>query len=117
MFRLLADENFNHDIVRGLYQHDPQLDLVTVQKLGWQGISDPEVLERAAGDGRIVLTHDRNTMTGYAYDRVRAGLPMPGVFVLSKLVSVGQAVQSLIVVLECSVASEWENQVIFLPYP
>lgn len=117
MFRLMADENFNFDIVRGLYQHNPEIDLVTVQEMGWHGISDPEVLERAAADDRIVLTHDRNTMTGYAYDRVRVGQPLPGAFVVSKLVSVGQAVQSLIMVLECSESIEWENQVIFLPYP
>jgi hypothetical protein len=117
MFRLLADENFDYDILRGLYQHDPELDLATVQELEWQGIADPLVLERAAAEGRIVLTHDRNTMTGYGHDRVRAGLPLPGVFVVSKRVSIGQAVQALIMVLECSTSEEWENQVIFLPYP
>ena len=41
---------------------------------------DPDILARAAAEGRIVLTHDRNTMTGFAATRVNAGQPMPGLF-------------------------------------
>ncbi len=68
------------------------------------GESDPAILERAGDAGRILLTHDRKTMPDFAYDRVRAGLPMPGVFVVSNLVSVGEAVRAILLVMQCSSA-------------
>ncbi len=72
MLWLAADENFNQDIVRGLLRRNPQLDLATVQDTGLSGADDPAVLARAAGEGRVLLTHDVRTITRYAYDRVRS---------------------------------------------
>lgn len=77
---------------------------------------DEAILELAASTGRIVLTHDRQTMPKYAFDRVRAGLPMPGVVVVNKRVSVGAAVHALQLFLDCSSQEEWKDQVVFLPY-
>jgi hypothetical protein len=37
MLRLLADESFNGDIVRGLFLRQPDLDLVRVQDVGLEG--------------------------------------------------------------------------------
>ena len=45
MLRLVADENFNQSIVRGLLRVAPELDIVTVQDVGLSGSSDPDVLE------------------------------------------------------------------------
>jgi predicted nuclease of predicted toxin-antitoxin system len=58
MLRLAADENFNADIVRGLLRRLPDLDIVRVQDAGLSGADDTAVLEWAAREGRIVLTHD-----------------------------------------------------------
>ena len=44
MLRLLADENFNGDIVRGLLRRRPELDLVRIQDVGLTGADDPSVL-------------------------------------------------------------------------
>ncbi len=77
--RLAADENFNNHIVRGLLRRDPELDIVRIQDVGLSGADDPTVLEWAAQEGRILLTHDVSTITKYAYERVQAGLVMPGV--------------------------------------
>ena len=43
-------------------------------------------------EGRIVLTHDWATMPAFAYQRILAGLPMPGLFVVSDLMPTGQAI-------------------------
>lgn len=37
MLRLLADENFNNNIVRGLLRRKPDLDIVRVQDVGLSG--------------------------------------------------------------------------------
>jgi len=58
VLNLLSDENFNGDIVRGLFLRQPQLNLLRVQDVGLQTIDDPTILAWAASNGRILLTHD-----------------------------------------------------------
>ena len=77
MLRLAADENFNSDIVRGVLRQRPDLDIVRIQDAGLSGADDQTVLEWAAGQGRVLLTHDVTTLTRHAYDRARAGQPSP----------------------------------------
>lgn len=64
--RLLTDENFNGAILRGLVRRLPALDIVRVQDVGLMNADDPTILEWAANEGRILLTHDVATITGYA---------------------------------------------------
>ena len=115
MLRLVADENFHGDIVRGLRRRSPDLDVVRIQDVGLSGADDPAVLEWAALEGRVLLTHDVRTITRYAYERVRAGLPMPGVFEVRRAVSIGGAIEDLLLLVECSQDGEWEGQVRYLP--
>ena len=115
MLRLLSDENFNGDIVRGLLLRRPDLDLVRVQDIGLEGADDPDVLARAAEDNRILLTHDRATMPDFAYARVVAGRPMPGVFVLNDRLPVRQAIEELLLGNLCSEQAEWAGIVLYLP--
>lgn len=67
MLSLLSDENFNGDIVRGMSLRQPNLDLVRIQDVGLQAVSDPAILDWAASNGCILLTHDRATMPDFAY--------------------------------------------------
>ena len=78
MLRLAADENFNGDVVRGLLRRKPDLDIVRIQDVGLSGADDRAVLEWAASEGRVVVTHDISTLAGHAFERVEAGRPMPG---------------------------------------
>lgn len=73
MFRLLADENFDENIVRGLRRRLPEVDVVRVQSVGLKGADDPTVLEWAATEGRVLVTHDVRTVTRYAWERVDHG--------------------------------------------
>jgi hypothetical protein len=115
MLRLVADENFNNDILRGVRRRNPEIDVVRVQDEGLSGADDPVVLEWAAQTGRVLLTHDVSTMTRHAYDRVREGKPMPGVFEVSREVPIGVAIEEILLLAECSLAGEWEGQVRYLP--
>ena len=95
MFRLGADEDFDNDILRGLLQRRPELDIVRVQDAGLAGEEDPLILEWAARERRMVLTHDFNTMLDCAYARVEAELPMPGVIAIRQSVSIGRAIDEI----------------------
>ena len=58
MLRFVADENFNQNIIRGLLRRNPDIDIVFIQDVGLSGTNDPTVLEWAAQEGRVLLTHD-----------------------------------------------------------
>lgn len=73
------------------------------------------ILEWAAAQGRILLTHDISSVPPYAYERVRAGKPMPGVFVVRESLPVGRVIDDLLILAECSLPGEWEGQVRYLP--
>jgi hypothetical protein len=116
MLGLLADENFNSDIVRGLLLRHPDVDIVRLQDVGPAGADDPSVLAWAAENNRILLTHDRATMPNAAYERVAADKQMPGVLILNDRFPVGQAVQEeLLLIVECSKQDEWSGLVVYLP--
>lgn len=115
MLRFAVDENFNADIVRGLRRRLPELDIVRVQDVGLSGADDPSVLEWAASEGRIVLTHDISTLVGHAFARVAARQPMPGVFAARSRDPIGSTIEDLVLLAECSFEGEWEGQVRFLP--
>ena len=115
MRRLAADENFNQDIIRGLLRRKPDLDLVRVQDAGLSGASDPAVLEWAAAEDRLLLTHDVTTITHYAFQRVAAGLRMPGVVEVSRFVPLAQAIEDITLLVELSLPDEWADQVLYLP--
>jgi hypothetical protein len=115
MFRLLADENFRGNIVRGLIRLIPTLDITRVQDEGLSGADDPSVLAWAADNDRIVLTHDLQTMPVFAFERVNNGQKMPGMFYLSQHFPAGSAIKELQLVLECSQPEEWIDTVLYLP--
>jgi predicted nuclease of predicted toxin-antitoxin system len=116
MLRLVSDADFSGRLYRALLRREPGLDILRVQDVGLRLAPDPDILAWAATEGRIVLTQDRSTMPGFAYDRVRAGLPMPGVFVIRGLqIPTGQIVQEILTVALCSTQDEWKGQVVYLP--
>jgi hypothetical protein len=48
MLRLVSDENFNGDIVRGLFRRHPVVELVPVQDVGLMQTPDTAILDWAA---------------------------------------------------------------------
>lgn len=116
MLKFIADENFDNTIVRGLFRRNLKLDIVRVQDVGLSGKDDPTVLEWAAQEGRILLTHDVATITRYAYDRVRQNQRMPGVIEISTDAPIGRVIEDILVLVECSQEGELEGQVQYLPW-
>ena len=59
MIKLVSDENFDGDILRGLLRRLPELQVVRVLDVDLTATPDPIILAWAAGEGRVLLTHDR----------------------------------------------------------
>lgn len=115
MLRWLADENFNNDILRALFRRSPIIDIVRAQDVGLTGANDEAILAWAAGQNRVLLTHDVSTITAHAYKRVVNEEAMPGVFEVSRDVAMRVAVDDILLITECSGRGEWEGQVRYLP--
>jgi len=110
--KFLIDENFKGSIVRGLLQQS-ELNLVRVQDVGLLGADDTNILEWAAQEGRILLTHDVNTITKYAYERLATGLTMPGVIQVKQNASVRQVIQDILFLAEFE--EDCQGQILYLP--
>ncbi len=115
MVGLAVDENFDARIVTGLIRLAPYLDVVQIRDVGLAAAPDPDVLEWCADAGLVLLTHDRATLVGFAYDRVRLGEQMSGVVAVSAQCPIGRAVDDLLLLLECTLEDEWAGQVFYVP--
>lgn len=111
MIRILADEDFKGRIIAGVLRQNPTFDIVTVRGVGLAGAPDPVVLEWAAREGRVLLTHDAGTMPAHAYARIRIGLPEPGLFVVPQSLPVGHAIEDILLIAELGLPNEWNGQV------
>jgi hypothetical protein len=113
--RLAIDHNFNARITAGLVRLLPGLDVLRIGDAGLADAPDPDVLAWAAEAGRVLLTHDRATLVGFAYERVVRGDSMSGVIAVSARCPIGHAIGDLALLLECIRDDEWDGQVFFVP--
>lgn len=86
-----------------------------MQEVGLREVDDPEVLEWAAREERIVVTHDVSTFADSAHERVAAGLPMPGVIEIPETVPRSVILDELILIAGASEPEDWDNRVVYLP--
>lgn len=110
----LADADLNRAIVSGVRRRAPGIDFLSAQDASIDAMPDSDVLALAARGGRILVSHDFGTMPHHFRDFV-ARQDSPGVFLISQAVPVVVAVEAMLTIAEASEASEWENQLTYLP--
>jgi len=115
LLRLISDENFHGDIVRGLRRRLPALDLIRIQDVGLSGIDDPGLLSWASEQERILLTHDRTTMPMHAAERLREGMSVTGLFIVDDRASLGLLIDELALAILCSELAEWLGSIVYFP--
>jgi hypothetical protein len=113
--RFATDENFDGRILQGLRTRLPELDVVRIQDTAMYQAPDDQLLEWLAAERRILLTHDVRTMPRFVFERVRAGLPVPGVIEVHKDTSLGVAVDELELMIGAGTPADFENQVRYIP--
>jgi hypothetical protein len=117
MLRLASDADIHGDIIRGLRRRLPAIDLVRVQDALDDGTPDRDVLQWAAAENRVLITNDRNTMVGFAYERAASGEALPGLIITTNEQSIGDAIDDILLIGECMSAEEIANQiVVYLPF-
>ncbi len=113
--KFLADENFNNDILRGVWRRVPDAQMTRVQDTAIAGAPDDEVLRYAAEQEFLVLTHDVNTMRNIFYTRLNAGLSVPGVFLVVEQSPIAPVIDSLELIILASDESDWAGKIEYLP--
>jgi hypothetical protein len=113
--KFLTDENLDNRIVRGLVRRQPDLDILRVQDLEIAGADDSTVLDWATQTGRILLTHDERTIPHYAYEQFARGETIASVIVASDSLAISAVIEDLLLIVECSSAAEWIDQLQRLP--
>ena len=117
MLRLASDADVHGEIIRGLRRRLPEIDLVRVQDALPEGTPDLDVLAWTATENRVLITNDRNTMVGFAYQRVTAGAPVPGLIATTNEQSIGSAIDDILLIAEYMPEEEIRDQVVvFLPF-
>jgi hypothetical protein len=78
--------------------------------------TDSTVIAFAAEENRILVSHDKRTLPGHFADYLAAGHHSPGVLLISRKVSIGQAIDALLLVWGASRHDEWSDTITRLPF-
>ncbi|MGB7160871.1 MAG: DUF5615 family PIN-like protein [Tepidisphaeraceae bacterium] len=113
--RFLADHNLRSAIIRGVNRAEPTIEFLRARDVQMDARPDPEVLAFAAEQGFIVVTHDVNTMIAHGRDRLKQGLPLPGLLVILQGRPLRSVIESLVLIGVASEAEDWHGQIHYLP--
>lgn len=108
-------QDFDHDILRGLERRIPDLDYVTAHEAGLSDSPDPKLLEWAASEKRLVITHDQSTMPDHVADLLVSGKSVYGVIIVPQGMPINQAISELELIVCCSDEGEYQDRYLFLP--
>ncbi len=114
MLRFLADENLNRNIVRGLRRVE-NVDILPAQDAGLAGSDDPTILDWAAAESRIVVSHDVNTLVQLAWQRVVDSVVMPGVIIVPPACATADVIADLLLINRVCNPDEFAGKVWYLP--
>lgn len=115
MIRFQADADLQQNIVRAVRRREPSINFATAAEGEIAGLPDSGVLEMAAREGRILVTHDLRTMPDHFRARLTEGRDCPGVLIVSQFEPIGPVVEALLLIWAASDPSDWRNQIRHLP--
>lgn len=113
--RFQADNDLKFAIVKAVRRREPAIDFASAQESGLDGLSDPDLLDRAAREGRVLVSHDQRTMLDYFRSHLTAGKSSPGILVVSQAAPIGDVVEALVVLWAVADPAELHNQAFHLP--
>jgi len=113
--QFLADADLNRAIVCGVRHREPAISFLLADDAGLHGLPDPSVLELAADQRRILVSHDMSTMPPHFWQFLEKGRRSPGVVLVSQNVPLRDAIEGILTIWSVSWPSEMENQIVYIP--
>ena len=113
--RYLFDNHLS-DLARALRQRAPKL---TISRVGEPGTpardaTDPDILHWCAANGAVLVTRDISTMPEHVAVARAGGVPVPGVIIANRSMSLGEALELLELIAEVIEPDELRDTVRFL---
>ena len=112
--RFIGDYDFNGEIIAGLLRREPSIDFLSGFEADLIGVPDPDVLKKAADQGRVLVTHDQKTMPHHFAEFI-PHRQSPGVLIIPQRVEIGAAIDELLLIWSASDSDEWTNLILRLP--
>jgi predicted nuclease of predicted toxin-antitoxin system len=109
--KFLADVNLSAAIVEAVLRLEASIDFQTHRITGLDRRADPEVLRIAADTGRLLVTHDRNTMPAH-FRRFVPEQDSPGIIVVPQRMRVKFVAEDLLLMWAASDLEEWQNRIV-----
>jgi len=107
--RFQADADLRLAIITGTLRRAASLDFQRAEAVPLEGLDDPRVLALAAEEGRVLVSHDVNTMPRHFRDFTQKQ-ESPGLILIpQKGVSLKQAIDGLILIWEVLYAADLET--------
>jgi hypothetical protein len=94
--RFQADNDLRNAIRTGVIRREPSIDFRSAQEAQLDGIPDQEVLRIAAERGRILVSHDENSMPGHFQVFLAEGNRSPGVLIVPQQAATGAVIESVL---------------------
>ena len=113
--RFQADNDLKFAIVKAVRRREPAIDFASAHEAGLEGVGDPELLERAARDNRVLVSHDRRTMLDHFRNHLVAEKPSPGLLVVSQGTPIGLVVEAIVLLWAVADPTELRDQAYHLP--
>ena len=116
--RFQADADLNHIIVKATLRREPSIDFQTAQAAGLDNLDDREVLSLAASQSRILVSHDKRTMSQELASFVASGGRSPGVLlvVIPQNAPIREVAETLISIWADDHTHDWVNLVTKIPF-
>lgn len=112
--RFQADADLNRHLIAAVKRREPLVDFQTALEARLMGLADPTVLALASSEGRLLVSHDRQTMPQHFAEFISQETS-PGLLIVSQRLPISQAAEELLLIWIASEAEEWSNQIISLP--
>jgi hypothetical protein len=112
--RFQADADIDPGIRKGLLRREPSIDFRPAAGIVPDGTLDPEVLQIAADDDRVLVSGDLRTMSVHFQDFVATN-ESPGVLLIPSSRSIGAAIEGLLFVWLNWTPEDLRDRVAWLP--
>ena len=98
MIRFLADASLHYGIVTGCRRREPAIDFTSANEARLDGVDDPDVLDLASREDRILVTSDLKTMPTHFADYLEEHGHAPGVFLVKQRAPLAAVIDELLMI-------------------
>ena len=110
-----ADADLNQNIVNAVIRINSEINFQTATNANLRGLKDDKVLELAANQKRILVSHDQRTMPTHFSKFLEENNKSYGVVIVPKRLSIMDVTEDIILIWEACTKQDWIDRIHFLP--